>query len=405
MHEVFIGKSAKKSTDYPIGHLLRRRKTVGDIGIEIECEASNSLPKPANGINSQPQVMPGMKHWSAVKDGSLRGADNCEYVLTKPIKFPQVEEALGELFDAFTAKGTVLDDSNRTSVHVHLNMQTFHLNRLAAFLGLYFSVEELLTQWCGEHRVGNLFCLRAKDAPAIVSSVKKFIESDGQYELGNNLHYAGLNANALTKYGSLEVRTLRGVTDKKVILDWVTMLRRIYDLSGDFSDPRNVCDHFSGGGPLAYLAFVLGDMADVLVHDISLSNQDVMSKLYDGIRLAQDICYCREWSDYKPVAITEDPFGRMMNPMMSFDSAMANHIAMNSSINSILSSATAPAGSNIESAYSAHWATVPAPSVEPDWEPEEYYEPVYNEPDEDEDGEEDEPEEEVEEITDDDYSY
>src|SRR3546814_4763102 len=96
----------------------------------------------------------------------------------------------------------------------------FHLIRLCSFFALYFLVEELLTAWCGEHRVGNLFCLRAKDAPAIVSEIKKTLQNEKIY-FHDGMHYAGLNAGALTKFGSVEIRSLRGVNDKQIIEDWV----------------------------------------------------------------------------------------------------------------------------------------------------------------------------------------
>jgi len=35
-----------------------------------------------------------------------------------------------------------------------------------------------------------------------------------------------------------------------------------------------------------------------------------MDSLYEGIRIAQDLCYCREWSEYRPVVTKLDPFGR-----------------------------------------------------------------------------------------------
>lgn len=286
---------------YPIGYLMRRAPVKGEIGIEIECEG--------NKFKKSESIL--ADYWKYTKDGSLRGQDNAEYVLAKPIDFAKVDEAIDKLWDMFKAYGTILDESNRTSVHVHLNVQKFHLNRLAAFLGMYFSLEELLTQWCGEHRVGNLFCLRGKDAPSIITTLKRFIQQDCGYELGNNLHYAGLNGNAISKFGSIEIRSLRGCTDPSVIKDWVAILRRMYEFSAEFKDPRGLVDSFSGGGPLAYFDMVLGDRASSLKEALGYDNQKIMESLYDGIRLAQDICYCREWAEYNPVTLREDPFGRV----------------------------------------------------------------------------------------------
>lgn len=302
--EVIIRKKKEPTPGFNIRTLLSRTKSDGDIGIEIEVEG-NKFPKEGYYDNLIPS------QWRYTHDGSLRGNDNAEYVFKKPMKFEEVPKAINDLWTMFKEFGSVLDESNRTSVHVHLNAQTFHLNRLCSFMALYYSVEEILTEWCGEHRVGNLFCLRAKDAPASVQAIKQFLQEDGQGAyLQDNLHYAGLNAQALRKYGSIEVRSLRGVTDPSTILDWVAVLERIYKLSGEFTDPRKICDNFSGAGPLSYLEMVLGDKTQTVKSGVSFDNQQIMQSLYEGIRLAQDLCYCRDWSLYKPVDLEPDPFRR-----------------------------------------------------------------------------------------------
>lgn len=309
MNKTFLLNPAKTTLGFPIGPLLRRKVTKGEIGIEIEVEG-NKFPKHAyNGKSAvHPEYIPAI--WGYHHDGSLRGQDNAEYVLKKPIKFSEVPKAISDLWEMFDKYGTVLEESNRTSVHVHLNVQEFHLNRLCAFMALYFSVEEILTAWCGEHRIGNLFCLRAKDAPAIVSSLKKFFQTNGEYEIRDGMHYAGLNAQAIFKFGSVEIRSLRGVSDPQIILDWVAVLQRIYELSKEYPDPRAIMDNFSGSGGLDYLQMVLGDKYGTIRNNIEFTNQQVTESMYEGIRLAQDLCYCRDWSKYEPVNTADDPFGR-----------------------------------------------------------------------------------------------
>lgn len=296
--EPFILKEKKPIVGFNMASMLNKKPTKGDIGIEIEVEGNKfqktSVPSP----------------WSYHQDGSLRGHDNAEYVLKAPIEFKRVPEAIQILWNMFEAYGSKLDASNRTSVHIHLNAQKFHLDRLTNFLAMYFSIEEILTQWCGDHRVGNLFCLRAKDATAIVSEIKKFIQYDGCHDLREGLHYAGLNANALYKFGSLEIRTLRGCTNPQTIIDWVAILERIYKISADFPDPRDLPVKFSSEGPLSYLEMILGDKTQMVLEDIGYSNERTRNALYEGIRLAQDLCYCRDWSLYKAMDVKDDPFGR-----------------------------------------------------------------------------------------------
>lgn len=304
---VFIKRQEAKQPGFPVGVVLNKN-TKGDIGIEVEVE----------GVYLPTQVpIP----WVAHHDGSLRvpklpGGAALEYVLERPIDFDAVDKEVKNLYAYLTKDKSKIIESNRTSVHIHLNVQKFHFSRLTAFMAIYFTLEELLTEWCGDHRVGNLFCLRAKDAPAIVTQIRRFIKSEGVTEIRDHHHYAALNANALHKFGSLEIRTLRGVSDPRIILDWVAMLRRIYDMSAEFKDPRDICAVFSQDGPLNFLDTMLGDTAKILKSGVSYDQERIVNSLYDGIRMAQDLCYCRDWSVVNPVKVSPDPFGRDLRKMM-----------------------------------------------------------------------------------------
>lgn len=296
-----------------IHSLLGRQKPLeGQVGIEIEVEG-NTFPKNNEDYGDDVEDL-GEEcipyQWRYTHDGSLRGDDNAEYILAKPLNFNEVSDALKDLWQMFRDWGSVLDESNRTSVHVHLNAQSWHLNRLASFLGLYFSVEEILVNWCGDHRAGNLFCLRAKDAPAIVNRARKFIKTADFGVFDDGQHYAGVNLEALRNKGSVEIRCMRGATEYQPIETWVKILERIYNLSGEFEDPRLVVSQFSGGGPLSYLRFVLGDLTDEVLAGVEMSPGEVVRSLTEGIRFAQNICYCRDWSSFKPNTNSTDPFGR-----------------------------------------------------------------------------------------------
>jgi hypothetical protein len=292
----------KKSDElFPVATQLgfsTSRITKGQVGLEIECEGNKfrkeGLPKP----------------WSYHKDGSLRGKDNAEYVFATPQKFKDVPRHVDKLFEMFREDGTVLDESNRTSVHVHLNIQDFYLNRLTSLMALWIILEEVLTEWCGEHRVGNLFCLRAKDAPNVVNAIGRFIRSDMLTPLGDGLHYSGMNPQAIVKLGSLEFRTLRGVNEPQPIKDWVSILQRLYNVSGDYPDPRVLCEAFSGIGPLQFFEELLGPLSRVVRDGVTFAEDQIRESMYDGVRMAQDLCYCRDWDRFKAIDLKPDPFGR-----------------------------------------------------------------------------------------------
>lgn len=368
------------------------KPTKGSVGIEVEVEG-NKFPK-VPGYETTHKALPleGWTFWSYVKDGSLRGHDNAEYVLQKPIDFDQVPAAIEELDTKLKAYGSVLSESNRTSVHVHLNCQDFHMNRLASFCALYFCFEEVLTEWCGDHRVGNLFCLRGKDAPGLITKIKRFIQSDGTTELSDGLHYSGLNANALTKFGSLEVRSMRGPTDLSIIVQWVKVLERLYNLSAEFTDPRDIPAQFSAQGPLTFFETILGEEGITLRQGIDFDDERVRDSMYEGIRLAQDLCYCRDWDNFKPVDMKDDPFGRDMRKVGKayFDQLSAYSNGDLQIVNSLQAFAqeyvqVAPAPA--PGPWAVALSPTPMPMSEPEDEPEDFGESDEDEETYDEDEE------------------
>lgn len=295
---VFVKKNATPTEpDLTIAGMRGLRPKAGHVGIEVECEGTK-LPQTGLG-----------NYWAFHRDGSLRGTENAEYVLTRPISFDKVEEAVRELWAKFKETGTKLDESVRTSTHVHLNVLPFYQNRLASLLALWFIFEEPLSFWCGEHRAGNLFCIRAKDGPVIIEEIKNWFENKGSYALDDDsLHYSALNVGALYKFGSVEVRTMRGVTEPGPLLQWVRILKKIYDASEKYVDPRTLVEEFSLNGPVEFFRSVFEEEADGILREIGDLN--LRQSLFEGMRFAQDFVYVRDWSIFNPVKITPDPFGR-----------------------------------------------------------------------------------------------
>jgi len=308
----FIPRKKKKVMSFDVKSMLGKIAVKGQVGLEIEVEGTK-LPK------DELKLRP---YWIYTHDGSLRGDDNAEYVLKRPINFDDVEKSLDHLWQLFDKYGSTFDDSNRTSIHVHLNCQDFYLNRLASFAALYFCFEEVLTEWCGDKRVGNLFCLRVKDAPGILTKFRRFLETEGQAELTNGLHYSGFNVGALRKFGSIEIRTMRGVGDRNLILTWVKILERLYKLSEEFSDPRDIPALFSSEGPSYFFDTILGEYSPIIKDGISMNEDQIRDSMYEGIRYAQDICYCRDWSELKEVNTDDDPFNRSRSKLLKSYMAM-----------------------------------------------------------------------------------
>lgn len=153
-----------------INQLFAPKTQVGRFGIEIEVEGQN-LP-------------PAIPYFKRVADHSLRG-ESAEYVFDKPLNLDQVHKAMDAFI--FYMNGVKVDDSDRTSVHVHLNVQQWTVKRVFTFFMLYAMFEEFLVKFCGESRENNLFCLRLKDAEGLILTLgrafkrKRFIQDVASY--------------------------------------------------------------------------------------------------------------------------------------------------------------------------------------------------------------------------------
>ena len=78
-------------------------------------------------------------------------------------------------------------------------------------------------------------------------------------------------------------------------------------------------DNFSGYGVMSYLQMVLGEHVGPVLNTVGWSSERVNDSVMEGIRLAQDLCYCRDWSLYEPITMEIDPFGRRKSKTMIMD--------------------------------------------------------------------------------------
>ena len=272
---------------------------VGDVGLEIECEG--------NIFNKSEDII--AKYWSFTQDHSLRGEDNAEYVLAKPIAFSKVEEAVSLLWADFADNDTTLDESNRTSVHVHLNFQKKYITDVATFACLWFIFEDILATYAGEHRVGNLFCLRAKDAPAIIYTIRDKLQAGLKRSTNDNYKYSGFNIRPLDTLGSIEIRFMRGCIKAQEVIDWVRIVQCLYEAIDDYKDPRDIISFYSYAGPNVFFNKFLGSVEHLIRKGVP-SLDEMISRLYEGVYFAQEIAFCRDWNKVIRVEGRVDPFNR-----------------------------------------------------------------------------------------------
>lgn len=308
--------SSIKWSSYNILQSRGLLEVAGTYGVEVEVEG-RSLP-----VLTATQW--GNKGWKVTKDGSLRGEENAEYVFKGPVDLADAYKRIDWLWDTFKSANTVIDDSNRTSVHVHVNCQQFYLDRLASFGIFWFCFEDVLTEFCGDHRVGNLFCLRASDAPNIVTEFIRVLRFGPDTRINERYHYANWNIEALQKFGSIEIRTMRGTPDKETLQFWLAIIDKIYRASEKYQDPREAISLFSAYGPRGFFTHVFEELSDNIIQalpDHCRQHQWLESKLYEGVRMAQPIAYCVDWDSYEKLQPTDDPFNRNHRHALSFITA------------------------------------------------------------------------------------
>lgn len=266
----------------------------GDLGLELEVEAKQPLP--TNGDIGRLQNM-----WYAKREGSLRGY-NMEYITQGNIfNNPNKTKHINWLIDTLKPYQPI-PDSPRTSLHVHVNVQRYTLNQVYACMVGYWLLENLLTKFCGPTREGNHFCLRACDAEWIV---RKQVEAVSQHgypfysEVHNkNLRYSGLNTAAVPRFGSLEVRSMRGVMEPKIIDMWSSELQRMFSrIKTKFNNPSALMD--------TYFAFSKEQFINLLFSKAFVKELKTI-KGWEGLieeneGLVCSLAYCVNWDSWEPM--------------------------------------------------------------------------------------------------------
>ena len=259
-----------------VRELFRNRETKGEVGIEIEVEGRNLATDP------------GM-YWRTDHDGSLGGPGNIEYVMKNPALREDVRDTLDKVTSALEKAGSEVMPSPRSGVHVHINVQELTLPQVFSFIVIYGVFEDMLMDFCGKGRVGNLFCLSMKDAEFLPFWIRRCASRENWKDLpgrdGADDRYAAMNLDALKKYGSIEFRALRGTVDMKVIEDWAGILLKLKDFAKNIKHPKDIISMVSLEGAEGLAQKVFGKYVK------QLWTKDWSDSIQDGMRLMQPIAY------------------------------------------------------------------------------------------------------------------
>lgn len=303
LKEALAAMSIRKHTKYyniPLAELYRNSWTQNEgtskhaevferdlIGIEIELEGERLQCSPMN-------------YWKQNTEQSLRmynGQPPVEFVLSKPLDRP----SLGKALDYLGAKMKSFDSnpvvSPRTSVHVHLNARDLTWKKVITWAVCYFILEELLVEYSGKQRVGNLFCLRTKDTAWFLSTMEAALKQENYTYLVNpDFRYTSLNLASLTKFGSLEFRSMRAPIPFETIELWTDILLSIKNASLEFESPAAVIEFFEANGPQVLLRRLLPNSEH---HSLFYNHQGLHQQMWDAVRNVKDVAYAVEWEEPK----------------------------------------------------------------------------------------------------------
>jgi len=256
-------------------------------GIEVELEGKN-ISSPSDAIRN---------FWGIHADGSLRklhpGDEALEYVSRMPFNLEQTRKSIKLLFEYLTSPGVEVYDSYRTSIHVHVNYARESFRTIYNAMVLSIILDELLVSQNGEHRVGNNFCLRSRDAMGQVVGLIKSIQSGHNFlAVQPNERYSSINFASLMKFGSIEYRSLECTTHEGRLIHWIGTLQQIKEKSRGFKNPSEIVQQFSMLDSYDFLHSVLGPYS---LKYLTVDGYEDM--LRDGMRIAQDLAFCSAWNE------------------------------------------------------------------------------------------------------------
>lgn len=236
--------------DYVTSTYLNFLPKEGSIGVEIEMELKGGDP-----------ALWQSEYWNLIHDGSLR-LNGHEAVLKEPINIGDLEKALDDFQAAVKAcKMKFVENSRRTSVHVHINVAEKRIIDVYNIISCYWIVEPLLVAFSGDHRRGNNFCLSATEAEGIVFDVCEGAKTSRHFDhvLGEDNRYGALNIAALGKFGSLEFRSMRGVYDKETLNTWISSIFDFCWKACGFHSPEDVVSFMSRAGEESFLDLLFSE--------------------------------------------------------------------------------------------------------------------------------------------------
>lgn len=290
------------------------RQTFGQfIGIEADPRSRLgselfALPSCYIGVELEYEKFPmcedfsaGLHWWKVTQDGSLRGDNSYELVLSHPLCGKDLEDALHQVCDPIK-DGTQRppDLGIRCSTHIHIDVRDMLPEEITRMLSIVCTVEPILFNYVGDKRSENIYCLPMSSSNALRDKIgqglplRRFDNYSRNKYLSAmcNKHekYTALNLKVATGIGSMEFRHMVALDQFQNIVDWINIIMCIkkYAMEQTFS-VETFPEFFSNLGPQQFILDIFGEYAPRLMKHSG--DVDIVGELYNGIRATQDMVY------------------------------------------------------------------------------------------------------------------
>ena len=293
-----------KSKEYEDSYSLIDNDTL--VGIEVEVERIHTT----NNVTA-PDLLVNL--WRNVEDGSLRNSGR-EFV-SLPLKGKSVPFAIQSLSKFLNTTTACIghEFSDRTSVHVHMNVQDMSVGELMSLIYTYLIVEPLLYNFVGNDRVNSIFCIPITQS-CLTRELKKAIKyleegdvSASLHELAGWMKYTGFNLTPISKFGTIEFRHMYGTIDEPTLVNWINLILSIkkFALRNNHKELLNRIFLMNTNSEYAYfIQEIFGGLS-------SLFNVNLQDTIEPCVIFLKDLHYTKDTNSLlkNPEEYIKNPFG------------------------------------------------------------------------------------------------
>lgn len=224
-----------------------------DYAIEVEAEFKKEFSSKVNGFS--------FKH-----DGSLSPL-GIEFISRGPSSLKDINQNVKQLLELPEFKEDYIF-SERTSTHVHVNIQNWTHEELFTVLITYYLIEGFVYSIVGDKRQNNLFCLAMYEANNIVDILKVLYSKDYRRlsSLFERYKYSGLNIASVARLGTIEFRHMYGTNNYKEIKNWINLIDKICKSRFKFRNMNEVYNAYCENRE-AFLLHVLEDLCPKYINN------------------------------------------------------------------------------------------------------------------------------------------